>query len=326
MPEGDSLVRLAQRLRPVVVGEQLSSSDFRLPQLATVSLAGARISAVTTRGKWLLMHLDREVDQFVLLSHLGMDGSWRIKHTGRDAAPNIRVVLNFLTCRLVGVSLKEVHLLSPEQTEHRLAHLGPDLLDPQWGQQHRDTALDRVRAAPERPIGAALLDQRNVAGIGNIYRCEVLLLAGIDPHTPVGQVADLPAVLELARQLMRVNTLQNPLQNGPRRSPHSSPKRGSRTTTGVTSDPSAPFGVRVLDPTDLTDPAVRRLAARGTAAYWVYGRERAGCLRCGGPVRRETGQASAISQTSATHQTSAISRPGESSAERVLYWCPRCQR
>lgn len=325
MPEGDSLVRLAQRLRPVVVDQTLSSSDFRVPALATVSLAGARITAVTTRGKYLLMHLmmnladDDPERAWVLLSHLGLDGAWRFSRGARGPAGQIHVVLNSPTFHLVGVSLKEVRLLEPGQVERHLGHLGPDLLDPEWGARHLEEALTRFRAAAESQapgrapgdltIGAALLDQRLVAGIGNIYRCEVLLLAGIDPHTPVADVddhADLPGLLLLARELMRANIGTGPSAGS---------GRGSRTTTMVAPDPRAPFGVRVLDP---KDPAVRRWAAgsspgargvrgsRGTPQYWVYDRERQGCLRCGGPVKREAAQ--------------------PSHAERVLYWCPRCQR
>lgn len=336
MPEGDSLVRLAQRLRPVVVHQTLSSSDFRLPSLATVSLAGARLTAVTTRGKYLLMHLADDAHRpGVLLSHLGMDGAWRLHHRGQNsgrvvgrgrgraagtAGGQVHVVLNSPTFHLVGVSLREVRLLSPEQLEAHLGFLGPDLLDPGWGAAHRQEALARFRAAGQTTgqatgqatgrapgdltIGAALLDQRLVAGIGNIYRCEVLLLAGLDPRTPVSDVdasSDLPGLLELARELMRANT-GTQARSGRR----AGAGTGSRTTTRVAPDASAPFGVRVLDP---EDPAARRLAARGTPQYWVYGRERQGCLRCGGPVRRETAQTGQHRQ-----------------AERVLYWCPRCQR
>lgn len=327
MPEGDSLVRLAQRLRPVVVGTLLSSSDFRVPALATTDLAGAQMSAVTTRGKYLLLHLDLPSSTAVLLSHLGMDGSWQLQylddadgpthpqrqqHRNRprrfnDPAGTTRVVLTSPTFRLVGVSLKEVHLLTPAHTERRLAFFGPDLLDPDWGAEHLQTALTRMRAQPQRPIGTALLDQRNIAGIGNIYRCETLLLTRIDPRTPVGALDDdavsgLAGVLELARALMLANIDPDPPSSpGAAGTPRSASSR--RTTTGVTPDPHAPFGVRVLDP---QGPAARRLLLRGTAPYWVYGREREGCLRCGGPVRREE-----------------WGDPG--AEERVLYWCPRCQ-
>jgi endonuclease-8 len=83
-----------------------------------------------------------------------------------------------------------------------VGHLGPDLLGPDWDQ---DEALRRLTSQPDRAIADALLDQRNLAGIGNLYKCEVLFVERVNPWTPVGQVANLASVLTTARRLLRMN-------------------------------------------------------------------------------------------------------------------------
>lgn len=313
MPEGDSLVRLADRLRPDVVGAQLVSTQFRVPQLATADLTGAYFTAMTPRAKYLLMHLalpqQSQHRQVVLLSHLGVDGAWDLMSRSPASAAidavegrgtlakwrrpghTARVVLEASTFQLVGFSLSMFELLTKEGVDRRLSFLGPDVLDPSWDEELLKEAVRRLSSSPDRPVGVALLDQRLVSGIGNIYRCETLLLAGIDPHTPIQQVPDLPGLVLLARDLMRTNTTGS----------------GPRITTRVAPDPSVPYAVRVLAG---DAPAPRR---HRTPPLWVYGRERAGCLRCGGPVRREKfGEVD--------------EHPTAPSPERELWWCPHCQR
>jgi endonuclease-8 len=94
-----------------------------------------------------------------------------------------------------------------------VAHLGPDLLGDNWDE---DEALRRLRTQPERPIGEALLDQRNLAGLGNIYRAEICFLRGVEPSVPVREVADLAAMVRLAKRLIDANR-----------------SSGNQTTTGV---------------------------------------------------------------------------------------------
>lgn len=101
----------------------------------------------------------------------------------------------------VGFALGELELVPTRDEESIVGYLGPDPLGPSFD---RDEALRRLTADPERPIGLALLDQRNVAGLGNDYRNEVLFLRGILPETPIGQT-DAAAVLDLAVRLIRAN-------------------------------------------------------------------------------------------------------------------------
>jgi endonuclease-8 len=92
--------------------------------------------------------------------------------------------------------------LPTKHEERVVGHLGPDLLGPDWDAAE---AVRRLQADPARPVSEALLDQRNLAGIGNLYRAEVLFLRGIDPWRPVREISDLPALIELARQLLDAN-------------------------------------------------------------------------------------------------------------------------
>ena len=72
-------------------------------------------------------------------------------------------------------------------------------------------AVRRLTAAPERTVGEALLDQRNLAGIGTLWRAELLFTQGLHPRTPVGRVSDVPRLVARARQLLKVN-VERPLQ------------------------------------------------------------------------------------------------------------------
>ena len=305
MPEGDSLVRLAHRLRPIMQDQVIEQSDFRIPQLATVDLAGWLVIDISTAAKYLSVTMaapDNVTDQtrqLVVLSHLGMDGSWQI-----DTKPSYktRCILRFAEHSVVGDSLMILEVLPPDKAEHQLAFLGPDLLDPAWdqpdpGEDLLAQSVQNFRQAPDQPIATALLDQRLVSGIGNIYRCEVLLLAGMNPHRMISDLSDeqLSGLILLAKDLMVLNV------------PPRSPERTRRRTVDVRPDPTAPFGVRVATAIEQARTRADRSRARRDPNFWVYGRDRQGCLRCGGPIRLE--------KLGTTPDN-----------ERDLHWCPNCQR
>lgn len=302
MPEGDSLFRLAHRLRPLLAGRVLTHADLRVPAHATADLAGWTVASVEPRAKYLLMRLTPPADRategavpLTLLSHLKMEGRWiATAPTDRWPAPGwqVRAVLETAEHRFVGAQLGLLELLRTADEEQRLGFLGPDLLDPAWEDPDAHARLlaesvARLTTDPERPVGLALLDQRTVSGIGNIYRCESLLLAGIDPHRPIGGIQDVAGLIALNRSLLKANC------------PPYAPSSGSpRRTTGVRPNTEAPFGVEVL----LGAPPQARVPN-----YWVYGRERQGCLRCRGPVTREE-----------------FGSPEDDA--RHLFWCRSCQR
>ena len=203
MPEGDTVWLTARRLDTALRERLLTVSDFRVPPLATLDLRGRAVTEVVPRGKHLLTRFG---DGTTLHSHLKMDGSWDLTRAGRRSRryPDhfVRVLLGNHEWLATGYRIHDLQLL-PTRDEHQVVgHLGPDLLGPDWD---ADEAVRRLRAHPDVPIGEALLDQRNLAGIGNLYKCEVLFLAGIHPHTRVADVENIAAIVDRVQRLMHAN-------------------------------------------------------------------------------------------------------------------------
>jgi len=207
MPEGDTVWRAARRLHAALAGHRLTATDLRHPRWATVDLRSHLVSETVSRGKHLLTRTVADDSTAVTVhTHLGMDGSWWLYRPGdrwRGGSDHeIRVVLATSAITAVGYRLKTVTVVPTERESELVGHLGPDLLGPDWDLAE---AVRRIEAAPERTIGEALLDQRNLAGIGNLYRAEVLFLRGLSPWRPVRDVPDLPGVVELSRRLLVAN-------------------------------------------------------------------------------------------------------------------------
>ena len=203
MPEGDTVYLAARRLHDALAGRVLARTDFRVPQLATTNLTDRVVHEVVSRGKHLLMRID---DDLTLHTHVRMDGSWRLfRHGSRwTGGPEhqVRLVLENDEWQAVGYRMPVVELLARSAESDVVGHLGPDLLGPDWDEQE---AVRRLAAAPDREIGPALLDQRNLAGIGNLYKNEVLFLSGVAPWTRVGDISDLVGVVHRAHRLLRAN-------------------------------------------------------------------------------------------------------------------------
>ncbi|GAA4447665.1 Fpg/Nei family DNA glycosylase [Phytohabitans houttuyneae] len=271
MPEGDTVWNTARALHRALAGGRVTASDFRVPQLATVDLTGWTVLESASRGKHLLLRLrgpetgasadggDRDGGRHLTLhSHLRMDGAWRAYAPGERWAARpahlIRAVLRTADAVAVGYHIHDLALVPSEEEKGLVGHLGPDLLGADWDPAE---AVRRLAAQPDTAIAEALLDQRNLAGIGNLYKCEVLFLRGVDPWTPVRDVPDLAAMVTLAQKLLAANR-----------------GRWTQSTTG---------------------------SLRKTETTYVYGRRAQPCRRCGTAIRK-------VEQ-----------------AERVTYWCPRCQ-
>ena len=203
MPEGDTVWRACQRLNAVLAGQTLTRCEFRVPALATTDLTGVAVQQVASRGKHQLFRLD---NCYTIHSHFRMDGSWRIYRRGQKwtggPAFQIRGVLGTADHDVVGYQLPVLELLPTADEDTVVGRLGPDLLGPDWD---LDEALRRLRRQPTRTVGEALLDQRNLAGIGTFYRAELLFLQGVHPRRPVGDVPDLPRLLRRAQQLLFAN-------------------------------------------------------------------------------------------------------------------------
>lgn len=207
MPEGDTVWNTARVLERAITGDVLTASDFRVPQLATTDLSGWTVAESASRGKHLLLRLTRDGHKpLTLHSHLRMEGAWRAyapkeRWTGRPAHL-IRVVLRTARSVAVGYHLHEVALYPTAEEERHLGHLGPDLLGADWDV---DEAVRRISEDPALNIAEALLDQRNLAGVGNLYKAETLFLRGLWPWTPVSDVNDLPGTVALAQKLVASN-------------------------------------------------------------------------------------------------------------------------
>lgn len=205
MPEGDTVWQAARRLHTALAGTVLTRSDFRVPKYATVDLSGRRVLDTISRGKHLLTRVEGDL---TLHTHLRMEGAWKVYGTGErwrgGPAHQIRVVLANADHSAVGYRLPGLELLRTPHEDRAVGHLGPDLLGPDWDPE---PALANLLADPARELGEALLDQRNLAGIGNVYKSELCFLLGVTPWLPVGALpADRAARLPgLAKRLLEAN-------------------------------------------------------------------------------------------------------------------------
>ncbi|MFI6408101.1 Fpg/Nei family DNA glycosylase [Streptomyces sp. NPDC050548] len=253
MPEGDTVWQTAKRLHTALAGKVLTRSDLRVPKYATADLTGRTVLDVTPQGKHLLTRVEGGL---TLHSHLRMDGTWRVYANGRrwsggGPAHQIRAILATADRTAVGYRLPVLELLRTAEEHRAVGHLGPDLLGPDWNPEQ---ALANLLADPTRPLGEALLDQRNLAGIGNIYKSELCFLLGATPWLPVGalpadRAAKLPAI---AKRLLEANR-DRPVRN---------------TTSHLTNG-----------------SANRPTGGPHTPDLFVYGRAPRPCLRCNTPIR-----------------------------------------
>jgi len=218
VPEGDTVYQAARRLREALAGRVLTATDFRVPAYATVDLSGERVDEVVSRGKHLLMR----VGEHTIHSHLKMEGSWEVYRAGerwRHPAFQARAVLRTEESEAVGFLLGVLEVLPKSREEETVGYLGPDLLGADWDAEE---AVRRIAAHPETPIAVALLDQRNLAGLGNVYANELCFLRGMLPTRPVGEV-DVSAAVDLGHRLIVAN------RDRPRRVTTGDTRRGRNT-------------------------------------------------------------------------------------------------
>ena len=211
MPEGDTVYRSARSLDEALHGATLTRCDIRVPTFATVDLTGQVVHEVISRGKHLVAH----VGDTSIHSHLKMEGTWHLYRHGtawQRPAFQARIVLETADWVAVGFELGTLELFPTADDQQHLGYLGPDLLGPDWD---AGEAVERLRAAGERPVAVALGDQRNLAGLGNVYVNELCFLRGLLPTRPVAEVTDLDGLVALAHRLITANR-----------------DRSERTTTG----------------------------------------------------------------------------------------------
>ncbi|WP_102142865.1 endonuclease VIII Nei2 [Mycobacterium hubeiense] len=196
MPEGDTVFHTAASLRTALVGKTLTRCDIRVPRYATVDLTGHTVDEVLSRGK----HLFIRVGPASIHSHLKMDGSWKVTRARADH--RVRIILEAADVRVLGIDLGVLEILDRESDVDVVAHLGPDLLGDNWDPR---TAAANLTADPERPVAEALLDQRVMAGVGNVYANELCFVTGYLPDAPVKAVADPLRLVQRARDMLWLN-------------------------------------------------------------------------------------------------------------------------
>jgi len=210
VPEGDTVRRTAARLDQALAGCTLVRAELRWADLGAIDLTGRIVLGVAAYGKHLLIRFGGAEHRpaQTLHSHLRMDGSWRIHATGTRSWPaatdhRVRAVLAGPEWTAVGLLLGVLELLPTGAEDSVLGHLGPDIMADGWD-VGRLEAVRRISAQPERHIGAALLDQSNVAGIGTFYMAESLFVQRVSPWARAGSI-DVPALLDTARRQLLVS-------------------------------------------------------------------------------------------------------------------------
>lgn len=247
MPEGDTIFRAARTLHRALAGKRVVRFETALAQLARVDddvpIAGRTVTGVRSVGKHLLVELSGDL---VLRTHMRMAGSWHIYRPGerwQRPRASMRVMLETADFQAVAfdVPVAEFRTAQELARDPALASLGPDVLDAGFDEQE---AVRRLRARATLAIGDALLDQRALAGIGNVFKNEVCFVARVHPFTPVSALDDvtLLGLVRKAQRFLGMNVLES---SGLRRSTH----RG--------------------------DPSAR---------LWVYGRAGEACRECGEPI------------------------------------------
>jgi len=193
----------AHRLNAALGGRPLRRADLWVPKLATTDLSGQQVLEVAARGKHLMVRLE---GGRTLHCHLGMEGSWHLYGPGErwrgGPLHEVRAVLEGAERTAVGYRLPVLELLPTAEEGTVVGHLGPDLLGPDWDAAR---AAENLVARPERPLGEALLDQRTMAGVGNVYVSELCFLRGVTPWTPAGQVPAPEKLVALAHRLLSAN-------------------------------------------------------------------------------------------------------------------------
>ena len=202
------MLRTARRLDAALAGGTLVRTELRWPDLGAVDLTGRTITEVASYGKHILTRLggDSRHEPLTLRSHLRMEGQWLIKPPGNEHWPttigvSVRAVLATADWTAIGRWLGLLDLIPTAAEGTLIGHLGPDIMTDTFPEQGRAESIARIVATPSRHIGAALLDQTTVAGIGTMYMAEALFVQHISPWTPVAEV-DLGALLDTARRLL----------------------------------------------------------------------------------------------------------------------------
>ena len=256
MPEGDTIYRAARALGHVLEGKLVTRFETALAPLASVDddtpVAGRTVEKVESRGKWLLLHFSGDL---ILATHMLMSGSWHIYRAGERwhrGRREMRAVIATAEFEAVAfnVPIAKFYTARTIARNSAIPKLGPDLLGEAFA---ADEAKVRLLARGEEEIANVLLNQRVMAGLGNVYKSEVLFACGVHPFRLVSTLtgAEVDCIIERAKRFLEAN-----VKDGA--------EGGMVTYTGLRRTTRA------------ADPAAR---------LWVYRREGKECRRCGTAVQ-----------------------------------------
>ncbi len=261
MPEGDTIFRSARALGRALAGKIVTSFETALAPLASVDddtpVAGRTIETVEARGKWLLIYFSGDL---ILVTHMLMSGSWHIYRVGerwRVPRSAMRCVVRVQDFEAIACNVPVAKFFTARTLERNsmIPKLGPDLLRADYDEAE---ARARVLARADEEIANVLLNQRVIAGLGNVYKTEVCFLCGVHPFRKVASLtpAELDCLLFQSRKLIRENVHE-----------------GARAGSGA-------------DDKILTYTGARRTTGSADQAsrLWVYGRQGQPCRRCGTAV------------------------------------------
>jgi endonuclease-8 len=259
MPEGDTIYRAARALQRALGGAVVTGFETGLAKLARMNdeatLLGRAVEKVESRGKWCLMYFSGDL---ILVTHMLMSGSWHLYRTGerwRVPRSAMRVVVRTADWEAVAfnVPIAEFHTARSLERSSQVPRLGPDILSDEFTVE---AGVERLRAfAIEQPgaeVGVTLLNQRVLAGLGNVYKSEVAFAAGVNPFRAMRTVssAEMEKMVELSQRYMKANVVDG-------KGDGIVTYAGNRRTT------------RAMDRED---------------RLWVYGRRGQECRRCGTAV------------------------------------------
>jgi endonuclease-8 len=255
MPEGDTIFRAARNMHRVLAGHAVTLFETAYAHLDRVNvdtpIAGRTIERVESAGKHHLIVFSGDL---ILRTHMRMNGSWHLYRHGErwwrgPQAMRVRVDTADWVAVAFDVPVAEFVTSKTLATSDPVATLGPDLLGREFD---RDEAVRRLAASAHQPVAMSLLDQRLVAGIGNIYKSEVLFLAGVNPFAPAGSISKeiLENMMAIARRLLKDNVVEG-----------TSPRIQTYRN------------LRMMNPATSHDESL-----------WVYGRAGKPCRRCGTPI------------------------------------------
>ncbi len=206
MPEGDTIFKTAAALRPLLVGKTITKASARQPGPQIQRVIGSEVTAIEPLGKHMVIKFSNGL---ALHTHLRMNGTWHRYAPGerwRKPAWQARVVLEVPEHVVVCFNAPVAELMQDRAValHPAMQQLGPDLLDTDFDAQE---AFRRLRARGPMEIANALLDQQALAGIGNVFKSEILFLEGINPWTPVSALSDaqLKSILTTAERLLKHN-------------------------------------------------------------------------------------------------------------------------